>query len=99
MESIYYLVCYDITENKSRYQLDKLLKGFGVRIQRSVYLCKLTTEQQEQLTSKLRHYIRTKGKVTTEISIDMVRICHSCWKTHMLYGNVQRQKLDSNIVL
>ena len=36
------LVIYDISDNKRRYQMNKALEGFGVRVQRSAFECSLT---------------------------------------------------------
>ncbi|WP_456399859.1 CRISPR-associated endonuclease Cas2, partial [Persephonella sp.] len=32
-----YIVCYDISDNKNRLKVAKMLKGFGVRTQKSVF--------------------------------------------------------------
>ena len=38
------LVCYDITSNKLRRMIDKCMKSFGIRIQFSVFLCRLDAD-------------------------------------------------------
>lgn len=50
MKSKYYLVCYDIREPKRWRKCYRLLKGYGNRVQYSVFQCLLT----EQLISQLR---------------------------------------------
>lgn len=48
-----YAVVYDITCDKERGKVDKILKGFGFRIQKSVFECRLTKRGKEDLISKL----------------------------------------------
>ena len=44
-----YLICYDVVKNRRRYRLDKLLKGYGQRVQRSVFECELDSGRLEDL--------------------------------------------------
>ena len=43
---MFYLVCYDISDNRVRYRVVKALKGFGSRVQKSVFECPDLTEKQ-----------------------------------------------------
>lgn len=36
---MFFLVCFDIVDNRSRYRVVKILKGYGVRVQKSVFEC------------------------------------------------------------
>ncbi len=36
-----YAIVYDISDDKERGKVDKILKGFGFRVQKSVYECML----------------------------------------------------------
>ena len=38
------LVCYDITSDKLRRNIDKCMKNFGVRLQYSIFLCRLDAD-------------------------------------------------------
>lgn len=53
----HYVICYDTSCNKRRYYIDKVLAGFGERIQLSVYECCLTQSQFTLLRNQLRHVI------------------------------------------
>lgn len=53
-----YLVCYDITDNRRRYQVAKLLSGYGLRVQKSVFECDLDD----------RHYPWVKQRMTRLIN-------------------------------
>ncbi len=42
---MFYLICFDITENRIRSKVVKLLKGHGRRVQKSVFECPNMSEQ------------------------------------------------------
>lgn len=48
-----YAVVYDITSDKERRRVDKTLKGYGFRIQKSVFECRLTKRTKEELIGRL----------------------------------------------
>ena len=50
-----YTVIYDITNNKERTSISKTLKDYGFRIQRSVFECKLTVKDRNELIQKLEN--------------------------------------------
>lgn len=49
-----FAVVYDITSDKERRRVDKLLKGFGFRVQKSVFECRLNRKGREDLILKLQ---------------------------------------------
>ena len=49
-----YAVVYDIACDKERGRVDKILKGFGFRIQKSVFECRLKKRDKEELIAKLQ---------------------------------------------
>jgi CRISPR-associated endonuclease Cas2 len=60
------LVCYDIAGDKLRRRIDKCMKDFGVRLQYSVFICRLDAEGVARCREKLRKlfakYHREKGQ-------------------------------------
>jgi len=48
-----YAVVYDITSNVERARVDKALKSFGFRVQKSVFECRLNRKGKEELIRKL----------------------------------------------
>jgi len=48
-----YAVVYDITCDRERARVDKILKGFGFRVQKSVFECRLDRRGKEELIQKL----------------------------------------------
>ena len=43
---MFYLVCFDISDDRIRYRAVKVLKENGVRVQKSVFECATLTEEQ-----------------------------------------------------
>ncbi len=43
---MFYLVCFDITDDRIRYRVVKVLKSYGYRVQKSVFECSGLTEEQ-----------------------------------------------------
>lgn len=50
---MFYLVCYDIVNNRRRQKVSKLLETYGWRVQKSVFECVLEDKQQEMLQTRL----------------------------------------------
>ncbi|MBU0699477.1 MAG: CRISPR-associated endonuclease Cas2 [Proteobacteria bacterium] len=43
---MFYLVCFDIVDDRVRYRAVKILKAYGVRVQKSVFECPALKEAQ-----------------------------------------------------
>ena len=54
---MFYLICYDVVKDKRRNKVAKLLEGYGLRVQKSVFECVLTEKQHTMLTHKLNKYL------------------------------------------
>lgn len=55
-----FVVVYDISSNKERAKVDKVLKNYGFRIQKSVFECKLNEALRKKLLLELHELdIRT----------------------------------------
>lgn len=48
-----YAVVYDITCDRERRRVDKVLKGFGFRIQKSVFECRMNRKGKMELIERL----------------------------------------------
>lgn len=48
-----FVVVYDISDDNERRKVDKTLKGFGFRVQKSVFECKLDQKVKERLLRRL----------------------------------------------
>jgi len=79
---MFFLVCFDIVDNKTRYRVVKILKGYGVRAQKSVFECANMTEHG---------FIKMKSRLDDVIdhSEDTIRfypLCRTCIKNFEFSG-------------
>ena len=77
------LTCFDIVEDRARSKVVKILKEYGVRVQKSVFECANITEEK---------FLKMKDRVEGHIdsSEDTVRyyfVCKSCL-TKMEYSGI-----------
>jgi CRISPR-associated protein Cas2 len=55
---MFYLIAYDVVQDRRRNRVAHLLEGYGMRIQKSVFECVLTPDQRDMLQRKLSCYIK-----------------------------------------
>lgn len=76
----WFVVAYDIVDDKRRQRVMKTVEAYGVRAQYSLFECDLPPARMEQLLTRLAELI--------DPAVDDIRIytlCESCLqKTHML---------------
>lgn len=53
----FYLICYDIVDDRRRTRVAALLEAYGVRVQKSVFEAVLTPPQFERLERRLKKTI------------------------------------------
>ena len=70
---MFYVISYDIPDNRRRSQLTKVLKGFGTRVQYSVFEAHLTRSQFEQMKYAVARVIDT-----AEDSVRYYALCSTC---------------------
>lgn len=58
-----YAVCYDITDDRERARVDKTLKGYGLRVQKSVFECHLTRGSKAALIAALSRLALKTGSI------------------------------------
>ncbi len=58
-----YVVVYDISHDRERSNVNKVLKGYGFRIQKSVFECRLNKRLQSELVKKLEGLELQTGSV------------------------------------
>lgn len=61
---MYFIVCYDISNNKRRYRVNKQLQYYGTRVQRSVFEIYLRREKE---LKKLQKNLKKLMKGTDSI--------------------------------
>ncbi len=47
------VIIYDVTDNKRRYRISKILKGYGEWVQRSAFECHLTMSRYEKMMKEI----------------------------------------------
>jgi CRISPR-associated protein Cas2 len=58
-----YAVVYDISADRERRRIEKILKNYGFRIQRSVFECRMDKRTKEELFERLEGLDITTGFV------------------------------------
>lgn len=79
MKSIY-IICYDISNDKVRRKVEKVISNYGQRVQYSVFECFLTITSKLELISKLKEVFNSKNIDKTKDSIYIYRLCEDCRK-------------------
>ena len=57
------LIIYDITEDKPRIKLSKLLSSYGVRVQKSAFEASLNKKQYKKLIFELDRYVGREDSI------------------------------------
>jgi len=86
---MFYIISYDITDDKRRTQVAEILKDFGTRVQYSVFECLLTEDQFMVLLNRLRREIDPATD-----SLRCYRLCQACVDEIIVEGrgDVTRQE-------
>ena len=50
---MFYMVTYDIADDTRRRRIQKILKGFGTRVQYSVFECEISESQYKELKTRV----------------------------------------------
>ena len=67
-----FLFAYDISDNRERRKVEKLLMGYGFRRQLSVFICRLTRSDKTRLLQQLKELNLSTGFII------IVRLAHNC---------------------
>lgn len=78
---MFYLVSYDIPDDKRRLKIAKTIKDFGDRVQYSVFECILDGDLLEKMVARLEKIIEE-----TEDSIRIYALCAQCEKNIQILG-------------
>ena len=60
---MFYIISYDIRDDRRRKRVHKTLKGFGENVQESVFEAIVDGQQFQQMKQKVQHLIREHDKV------------------------------------
>lgn len=87
-----YVISYDITDNKVRNKVSKVLEGYGKRIQYSVFECEISGKLFEKLYEQLLE--QTIDSKTDSIRI--YRLCSKCAGECMTIGTIKENTIRQN---
>ena len=82
-----YVISYDISEDKRRNKVAKLLEGYGRRVQYSVFECHINEKKLKVLYAALMDLTRDMQ----DGSVYIYTVCGSCEKRRMIIGEENRE--------
>jgi len=60
---MFVVVCYDISSDRRRNKVGKILEGFGTRVQKSVFECDLQLKHLQKLKQRLAKVLKDEDSV------------------------------------
>lgn len=78
---MFYVISYDITDDKRRNKVAKILESYACRVQYSVFEIICNEEIIEKITYELKNVIKEN-----EDSIRIYSLCNSCVKRVIVFG-------------
>lgn len=90
---LFYVIAYDVTDDKRRNKVVKLLSKHGVRSNYSVFECMLTESQFVKICESLRKIINPKE----QDQVAYYPICVNCF-TKILYEPPRKEEAKMTLV-
>lgn len=86
-----FVIAYDISNNKARRKLCKILDKYGVRLQMSLYEFYLSDSERRRLEAEIdSFYFKAQSarmhKGNNTLKIAQIPICKSCFERRNMYG-------------
>lgn len=91
---LFYVVAYDIPDDKRRKKVADLLEGYGKRVQYSVFECLLTSAKYDELRSKLKKRVKL-----SEDSVRFYPLTRQTLSWVEIWGGQPITKLPGSIVI
>lgn len=83
-----YMICYDITENRVRGRVAKILEKIGRRLQYSVFCVEITEKECQGLRQELLRLTESSKKSLLMI----IPLCSSCYSRIWIEGKPLEQE-------
>lgn len=93
----YVLILFDISDPKKGRQLVKLLKGYGTRIQKSVFEAQITKSQVKDLITHIRNLMSSKNHFNPNDNVRIYEVAGHCNLT--VFGDYNEWILEENIFI
>lgn len=85
------VVIYDISDNKRRLKVSKILSGYGKRVQKSAFECIINKKQYETLVAKLTKVIS---------ALDLLRVYKIAGRADVkIWGDVALTEYEEDIII
>jgi CRISPR-associated protein Cas2 len=91
---MFYVVAYDIPDDRRRNKLFKVMKGFGIHTQFSVFECTLDDKEFIRMVRKIESVIDKK-----EDDIKIYPLCNNCLNKVESHGKAVLNKEEDVIVI
>ena len=88
------VISYDITDDRRRNRIARVLKDYGSRVQYSVFEAVLTEEQLEELTKRVSELLDDD-----EDSIRYYLLCASCLKKVQVQGREDKPFHEDDFII
>ncbi|MBZ0181533.1 MAG: CRISPR-associated endonuclease Cas2 [Melioribacteraceae bacterium] len=89
-----YIIAYDIQNDKKRRKVSKILEENGVRLQFSVFECKLNKKELKELKTKIDNIINSRSD-----SVLIFNLCENCESKSLNLGASYIERIVSIIDL
>lgn len=89
-----YIIAYDIQNDKKRRKVSKILEENGVRLQFSVFECKLNKKELKELKTKIDNIINSRSD-----SVLIFNLCENCANKSLTLGASYIERIVSIIDL
>ncbi|NSW52353.1 MAG: CRISPR-associated endonuclease Cas2 [Anaerolineae bacterium] len=90
----FYLVAYDISHNKRRTKVARVMESVGARVQGSVFEVWLNSRELEDMQQRLKKVLADK-----EDSIRIYFLCNACQKKVMILGQGKKNAAPELVIV
>ena len=92
----FYLICYDISDEKRLSKIAKVMEGFGVRVLYSVFECWISSKDFERMKLKVEKLMDPE-----EDKVRYYKLCANCreFVEHIGYGKDKRAVTEEEVVI
>ncbi|MFC0438049.1 CRISPR-associated endonuclease Cas2 [Kutzneria buriramensis] len=80
------LVCYDISADGARARVAAYLQQWGDRLQRSVFVCAVASDELAEVTGRLAAMIEPSTD-----AVHVLPVCGTCWSKLVAIGQAERE--------
>ncbi|MCC7446489.1 MAG: CRISPR-associated endonuclease Cas2 [Anaerolineae bacterium] len=94
MNRVFWVVCYDIADDRRRSKTMKMLEGFGRHVQESVFECELDKTRLLRLQELLTRLINAQ-----EDNVRLYPLNEADLKKVQILGNATLQRSERSVIL